>query len=66
MSVTILRQNQRQNQTPEERIKQQKREWYYRNRKSVLKQQKKSEGRNPKKSGMKRIEKIVLRNPQTG
>jgi len=41
MSSEILRQNQ----TPEERIKQQKREWYYRNRKSVLKQQKKSEGR---------------------
>ena len=35
----------RQNQTKEETIKQQKREWYYRNRKSVLKQQKKSEER---------------------
>ena len=35
----------RQNQTKEETIKQQKREWYYRNRKSVLRQQKKSEGR---------------------
>ena len=32
-----------QNRTPSERIKQQKREWYYRNKKSVLKQQKKSE-----------------------
>ena len=41
MGATFLRQNQ----TPEERIKQQKREWYYRNRKSVLKQQKKSEER---------------------
>ena len=45
MSVAFLRQNQ----TPEERIKQQKREWYYRNRKSVLKQQKKSEGRKESK-----------------
>ena len=35
----------RQNQTKEETIKQQKREWYYRNRKSVLRQQKKSEER---------------------
>ena len=41
MTDTFLRQNQ----TKEERIKQQKREWYYRNRKSVLKQQKKSEER---------------------
>jgi len=39
MSATILNQNQ----TPSERVKQQKREWYYRNRKSVLKQQKNSE-----------------------
>jgi len=39
----------RQNQTPEERIKQQKREWYYRNKKSVLKQQKKSEERKESK-----------------
>ena len=38
-----------QNQTPSERIKQQKREWYYRNKKSVLKQQKKSEGRKESK-----------------
>ena len=45
MSAAFLRQNQ----TPEERIKQQKREWYYRNRKSVLKQQKKSEGRKESK-----------------
>ena len=60
MSATFLRQNQ----TPEERIKQQKREWYYRNRKSVLKQQKKSKiERNPKKNGMKRIEKCVLPSP---
>ena len=63
MSTAFLRQNQ----TPEERIKQQKREWYYRNRKSVLKQQKKSEGRkegrNPKKNGMKRIEKCVFPSP---
>ena len=63
MTDTILRQNQKENQTKEERIKQQKREWYYRNRKSVLKQQKKSEGRNPKKNGMKRIEKCVLPSP---
>ncbi len=41
MTDTFLRQNQ----TKEETIKQQKREWYYRNRKSVLRQQKKSEGR---------------------
>ena len=39
----------RQNQPPEERIKQQKREWYYRNKKSVLKQQKKSVGRKESK-----------------
>ena len=39
----------RQNQTPEERIKQQKREWYYRNKKSVLKQQKKSVERKDSK-----------------
>ena len=45
MSTAFLRQNQ----TPEERIKQQKREWYYRNRKSVLKQQKKSEERKESK-----------------
>ena len=45
MTDTILRQNQTVKQTKEERIKQQKREWYYRNRKSVLKQQKKSEER---------------------
>ena len=45
MSATFLRQNQ----TPEERIKQQKREWYYRNRKSVLRQQKKSEERKESK-----------------
>jgi len=45
MSAAFLRQNQ----TPEERIKQQKREWYYRNRKSVLKQQQKSEGRKESK-----------------
>ena len=45
MTDTILRQNQ----TPEERIKQQKREWYYRNRKSVLKQQKKSKDRKESK-----------------
>ena len=45
MSATFLRQNQ----TPEERIKQQKREWYYRNRKSVLKQQKKSKDRKESK-----------------
>ena len=45
MSAAFLRQNQ----TPEERIKQQKREWYYRNRKSVLKQQKKSEERKESK-----------------
>ena len=45
MSSDILRQNQ----TPKERIKQQKREWYYRNRKSVLKQQKKSEERKESK-----------------
>ena len=64
MSVTILRQNQKENQTPEERIKQQKREWYYRNRKSVLKQQKKSKDRKEsKKNGMKRIEKCVLPSP---
>jgi len=49
MTDTILRQNQKENQTKEERIKQQKREWYYRNRKSVLKQQKKSEGRKESK-----------------
>ena len=46
MSAAFLRQNQ----TPEERIKQQKREWYYRNRKSVLKQQKKSEDRKESKT----------------
>jgi len=45
MSAAFLRQNQ----TPEERIKQQKREWYYRNRKSVLKQQKKSKDRKESK-----------------
>ena len=45
MSAAFLRQNQ----TPEERIKQQKREWYYRNRKSVLKQQKKSKNRKESK-----------------
>ena len=45
MSSEILRQNQ----TPEERIKQQKREWYYRNKKSVLKQQKKSVERKESK-----------------
>ena len=45
MSATFLRQNQ----TPSERIKQQKREWYYRNKKSVLKQQKKSEERKESK-----------------
>ena len=45
MSATFLRQNQ----TPSERIKQQKREWYYRNRKSVLRQQKKSEERKESK-----------------
>ena len=45
MTDTILRQNQ----TPEEIIKQQKREWYYRNRKSVLKQQKKSKDRKESK-----------------
>ena len=49
MSATFLRHNLRQNQTPEERIKQQKREWYYRNRKSVLKQQKKSKDRKESK-----------------
>ena len=64
MSATFLRHNQTKNQTPEERIKQQKREWYYRNRKSVLKQQKKSEGRKESKNnGMKRIEKCVLPSP---
>ena len=36
MSATFLRQNQ----TSSEKIKQQKRDWYYRNRKKVLKQQK--------------------------
>ena len=41
MSTAFLRQNQ----TPEERIKQQIREWYYRNRKTVLRKQKKSEER---------------------
>ena len=45
MTDTFLRQNQ----TKEETIKQQKREWYYRNRKSVLKQQKKSEERKESK-----------------
>ena len=45
MSSIILRQNQ----VPEERIKQQKREWYYRNKKSVLKQQKKSDERKESK-----------------
>ena len=39
----------RQNQTPEERIKQQKREWYKRNKKSVLKQQKTSVERKESK-----------------
>ena len=45
MTDTFLRQNQ----TKEETIKQQKREWYYRNRKSVLRQQKKSEERKESK-----------------
>ncbi len=49
MTDTFLRHNQTKNQTPEERIKQQKREWYYRNRKTVLRQQKKSEGRKESK-----------------
>ena len=52
MSVAFLRHNQ----TPSERIKQQKREWYYRNRKSVLKQQKKSEGRKESKKEYKRVD----------
>ena len=39
MSSEILRRNQ----TDLDKIKLQKREWYYRNRKSVLKQQKTSE-----------------------
>ena len=53
MSAAFLRQNQ----TPEERIKQQKREWYYRNRKSVLKQQKKSEDRKESKKEWYQINK---------
>ena len=42
MSSEILSKNQ----TDLDKIKQQKREWYYRNRKSVLKQQKTSEKKN--------------------
>ena len=49
MTDTFLRHNQTENQTKEEIIKQQKREWYYRNSKSVLKQQKKSEERKESK-----------------
>ena len=45
MSATFLRHNQ----MPSEKIKQQKREWYYRNRKAVLKQQKTSEKRKESK-----------------
>ncbi|SVD23183.1 uncharacterized protein METZ01_LOCUS376037, partial [marine metagenome] len=42
MSPEILSKNQ----SDLDKIKQQKRDWYYRNRKSVLRQQKKSEKKN--------------------
>ena len=46
MDADILRQNQ----TQSEKLKQQKREWYYRNRKKVLKQQKTSSERKETKN----------------
>ena len=59
MDADILRQNQ----TQSEKLKQQKREWYYRNRKKVLKQQKtSSERKETKKEWYERNKKECIQN----
>ena len=63
MSSEILRRNQ----VDLDKIILQKREWYYRNRKSVLKQQKTSEKKKEYlKEWFKRIKQSALTNPKLG